>query len=134
MSNIKERRSSIRVGIKKLTSIVKIDADYEVIKGDKKLIDETIKIVDISSGGLCIESKKSLKLGVLFELKMPKIMHLESKILSCEVTRSTFREDPFLHKRRVDRDKSYYEIGLKFKNPNTEYLNHLVDLALAKKT
>ena len=30
-------------------------------------------------------------------------------------------------------DKSYYEIGLKFKAPNTSYLKQLRALALAKK-
>ena len=47
----------------------------------------TIRIVDLSIGGLCIESKKTLKLGVKFELEMPKIIHLESNLLTCEVTR-----------------------------------------------
>ena len=42
----------------------------------------TIRIVDLSTGGLCIESKKTLKLGVKFELKMPVIEHLESNYLA----------------------------------------------------
>ena len=47
----------------------------------------TIRIVDLSIGGLCIESKKTLELGVKLELEMPKIIHLESNLLTCEVTR-----------------------------------------------
>jgi len=85
----------------------------------------TIRIVDLSTGGLCIEAKKTLKLGVKFELEIPKIMHLESNLLACEVTRSVFREDPQYHMN--------YEIGLKFKTPNTNYLKQLRGLALAKK-
>ena len=94
----------------------------------------TIRIVDLSIGGLCIESKKRLELGMNFELKIPIIMNLESNLLACEVTRSIFREDPryYLNKGKAQ-DKSYYEIGLKFKAPNTNYLKQLRALALAKK-
>ena len=78
--------------------------------------------------------KKTLKLGVKFELEMPKIMHLESNLLTCEVTRSIFREDPRYYMNiGTAQDKSYYEIGLKFKAPNTSYLKQLRALALAKK-
>jgi hypothetical protein len=105
-----------------------------LIKGDKKMSTAIIQIVDISSGGLCIESKKTLKLGVKFELKMPVIEHLESNYLACEVTRSIFREDPRCYLNMgTAKDKSYYEIGLKFKIPNTNYLKELLDLAQDKK-
>ena len=78
--------------------------------------------------------KKTLKLGMNFELKIPTIMHLESNLLACEVTRSIFREDPrYYINTGTAQDKSYYEIGLKFKNPNTNYLQQLLDLALDKK-
>ena len=125
MSINKNQRASLRVGIKQLTSIIKKGHAHELVKGDNKMEVATIRIVDLSTGGLCIESKKTLKLGVKFELEMPKIMHLESNILACEVTRSIFREDPQYHMN--------YEIGLKFKTPNTNYLKQLRDLALAKK-
>ena len=121
----KDQRSSLRVGIKQLTSIIKKGHGHELVEGDNKMEVATIRIVDLSTGGLCIESKKTLKLGVKFELEMPKIMHLESNLLACEVTRSVFREDPRYHMN--------YEIGLKFKTPNTNYLQQLRDLALAKK-
>jgi len=125
MSINKDLRTSLRVGIKQLTSIIKKGHAHELVKGDNKMGVTTIRIVDLSTGGLCIEAKKTLKLGVKFELEIPKIMHLESNLLACEVTRSIFREDPQYHMN--------YEIGLKFKTPNTNYLKQLRDLALAKK-
>ena len=134
MNHIKEQRASLRVGIKRLTSIIKKGGGYELIQGDKETKTITIRIVDISSGGLCIESKKTLKSGVNFELEIPEIMHLESNVLTCEVTRSIFREDPRCYLNMgTAKDKSYYEIGLKFKTPNTNYLKQLLDLAQAKK-
>ena len=94
----------------------------------------TVRIVDLSTGGLCIDSKKPLKSGVNFELEIPEIKHLKSNVLTCEVTRSIFREDPQCYLNMgTAKDKSYYEIGLKFKAPNTNYLKQLRDLALAKK-
>ncbi len=130
----KNQRTSLRVGIKQLTSIIKKGHGHELVKGDNKMEVATIRIVDLSTGGLCIESKKTLKLGMNFELKIPTIMHLESNLLACEVTRSIFREDPrYYINMGTAQDKSYYEIGLKFKNPNTNYLKQLLDLALDKK-
>jgi len=134
MNLIKEQRTSLRVGIKRLASIIKKGWGYELIQGDKETKTTTIRIVDISSGGLCIESKKTLKSGVNFELEIPEIMHLESNLLTCEVTRSIFREDPRCYLNMgTAKDKSYYEIGLKFKTPNTNYLKQLSELAQAKK-
>ena len=134
MSINKEQRASLRVGIKRLTSIIKKGGGYELIQGDKETKTITIRIVDISSGGLCIESKKTLKSGVNFELEIPEIMHLESNVLTCEVTRSIFREDPRCYLNMgTAKDKSYYEIGLKFKTPNTNYLKEFLELALAEK-
>ena len=134
MNRIKEQRASLRVGIKRLTSIIRKGGDYELIQGDKETKIVTIQIVDISPGGLCIESQKTLKSGVNFELEIPEIMHLESNVLTCEVTRSIFREDPRCYLNMgTAKDKSYYEIGLKFKTPNTNYLKQLLDLAQAKK-
>ena len=87
MSINKDQRASHRVGIKQLTSIIKKDHAHELVKGDNKMEVATIRIVDPSTGGLCIESKKTLKLSVKFELEMPEIIHLESNLLTCEVTR-----------------------------------------------
>ena len=130
---IQDNRGSIRVGIKKLTSIVKGDGgDYEVIQGDDKAKTASINIVDISMGGLCIESKHNIKPGVTLDLKIPKVENLDATTIECDVTRSLFREDPQFYKNLgTDRDKSYYEIGLKFKIPNTEYLKELYKFAVA---
>ena len=130
----KNQRTCLRVGIKKLTSIIKKGHGHKLVKGNNKIEVATIQIVDLSTGGLCIESKKILEVGMNFELKIPIIMHLESNLLTCEVTRSIFREDPrYYINMGTAQDKSYYEIGLKFKNPNTNYLKQLLDLALDKK-
>ena len=130
---IQDSRNSIRVGIKKLTSIVKGDGgDYEVIQGDDKAKPASINIVDISMGGLCIESKRNIKPGVTLDLKIPKVENLDATTIACDVTRSLFREDPLFYKNLgTDQDKSYYEIGLKFKIPNTEYLKELYKFAVA---
>ena len=134
MSSIKEKRSSLRVRIKRLTSIILNAGKYVVVPGDDKPTITKIEIVDISPGGLCIESKYHLKSGVAFDLEILKIKNLDDTTLRCETTRSIFREDPLYHTNLgTDKDKSYYEIGLKFKSPNTKYINQLVELALAKK-
>ena len=134
MNSINNKRGSLRVGIKKLTSIVKKAGEYVVMPGDDSIKKREIKILDISTGGLCIESKHDLKSGIGFHLEIPKIGNLDATTLQSESTRSIFREDPLCHLNMgTDKDKSYYEIGLKFKNPNTKYLKQLYELALKKK-
>jgi hypothetical protein len=127
MSINKNQRVSIRVGIKQLTSIVKAaGGDYEVVSGDDKAIFTKVKILDMSSGGLCIEAKHQIKKGVTFDLEIPKIINLDTNTVRCECTRSTFREDPLYN-------KSYHEVGLRFEQPNNEYLKQLYELAITKK-
>ena len=129
MTKIKDNRGSMRVGMKKLTSIVRSGGDFELIQGTDKAMVTKINITDISYGGLCIESKQRLRVGVALELEIPKIKHLDTTTITCEVTRSVFREDPLYYKKLgTDRDKSYYETGLKFKPPNTEYVKNLYEL------
>ena len=60
MSINKDQRASLRVGIKQLTSIIKKGHAHELVEGDNKMGVATIRIVDLSTGGLCIESKKHL--------------------------------------------------------------------------
>jgi hypothetical protein len=123
----KNKRAFIRVGIKQLTSIVRASAgDYEVVEGDEKTVFTKVKILDISTGGLCIESKNQIKEGVSFDLEIPKIKNLDTYTIRCECTRSIFREDPLYN-------KSFHEVGLKFENPNNKYLKQLYELAIAKK-
>jgi hypothetical protein len=127
MSINKDQRVSIRVGIKQLTSIVKASGgDYEVVPGDDKTILTKVKILDMSSGGLCIEAKHQIKEGVSFDLEIPKIKNLDTHTIRCECTRSIFREDPLYN-------KSYHEVGLKFEQPNNKYIKQLYELAIAKK-
>ena len=140
MSNATEKRLSTRIGakklslrvrVKKLTTIVKNDKGYETVSGDKKPTTIGIKIVDISTGGLCIASKYSLNEGVILELEIPKIATLDAMILTCEVTRSIYIEDPqYYINMGTDKDKSYYKLGLKTKNQH-KYLKQLLELALA---
>ena len=133
MTKIKNNRNSIRVGIKQITSIVKSSGgDYELVKGDDKAKAAMIKILNISMGGLCIESKHGLRSGLSLDLEIPKIKNLDARIIECEVKRAIFREDPLYYKNLgTDRDKSYYEIGLKFKIPNTEYVKQLYNSAVS---
>ena len=127
MSINKDQRISIRVGIKQLTSIVKAaGGDYEVVPGDDKTIFTKAKILDMSSGGLCIEAKKQIKEGVSFDLEIQKIKNLDTHTIRCECTRSIFREDPLYN-------KSYHEVGLKFEQPNNKYVKKLYELVIAKK-
>ena len=123
----KNKRTFIRVGIKQLTSIVRASGgDYEVVEGDEKTVFTKVKILDISTGGLCIESKNQIKEGVSFDLEIPKIKNLDTHTIRCKCTRSIFREDPLYN-------KSFHEVGLKFQNPNNKYLKQLYELAIAKK-
>ena len=135
MTKIKNNRNSIRVGIKQITSIVKSSAgDYELVKGDDKAKAAMIKILNISMGGLCIESKSSIRSGVSLDLEIPKVGNLDAATVSCDVTRSLFKEDPLIFKNLgTGRDKSCYEIGLKFKVPNTAYVKQLYKLAVSHK-
>jgi hypothetical protein len=127
MSIDKNQRVSIRVGIKQLTSIVKAaGGDYEVVRGDDKIIFTKVKILDMSAGGLCIEAKHQIKKGVTFDLEIPEIKNLNTNVVKCECTRSIFREDPLYN-------KSYHEVGLKFEQPNNKYLKQLYELAITKK-
>ena len=130
MSEITHKKRPIRVKIKQLTSIIPSGGDYELVQGVDKATPVTIHIINISSGGLCIESKNGIKKGVSFDLEIPKVANLDSQTVTCEVTRSTFMEDPLIHINfGTNKDKSYYEIGSKFKVPNTDYLKQLLKLA-----
>ena len=75
-----------------------------------------MNVKDISTGGLRIISEYELMKGAFIDLTIPGIETLDSAIVKCEVIRSFF-----------DDDKSY-DIGLRFKPPNTDYLKQLVEL------
>jgi hypothetical protein len=122
----KGKRTSLRVGIKKLTSIIKIGTQYEVVEGDHKTIIKDIKVMDMSTGGLCIHSNEPIEIDVSFDLEIFKTENLGANIIRCISIRSDFNEDPLYN-------KSYYEIGIRFEKPNTDYLKNLFKLAIEKK-
>ena len=115
---MKERRKFIRVGIKKLTSIVKNHTGvYELIPKDEKSIPTLINVKDICLGGLRIESKYEILDGVMLELAIPKVENLDATVIICEVIRSEFKDGEYS-----------YDTALRFSTPNTEYVKQLIDL------
>ena len=117
---MKERRKFIRVGIKKLTSIVKNHIGvYELVPKDEKSIPTLINVKDICLGGLRIESKYEILEGVMLELSIPKVENLDATVIICEVIRSSseFKDGEYS-----------YNTALKFKTQNTEYVKQLIDL------
>ena len=118
MKKNKEQRKFLRVGVKKLTSIIKSQGGgYELIEESSKPASTLIDVKDISVGGLRIESKFKIKKGVFLELAIPKFKTLDAVVVTCEVTRTRFSDGQY-----------YHETGLRFKPPNTEYLRQLIEL------
>ena len=76
-----------------------------------------INVKDISVGGLRIESKLEVKKGLFLELAIPKIKTLDAAVVTCEVTRSQFKDGQY-----------YHDIGLRFRPSNTEYLKQFIEL------
>ena len=114
-----QNRAHFRVSIDRLTSVIKNnDGNYEVVEKSAKPLDTYINIVDVSVGGLRIESsKEKFKKGTSCEIVLPKVKDLDGKKLKCEVTRSMFIEST-----------SFYDVGLKFTPPNTDYLKQFVGI------
>ena len=112
----KEKREFIRTKVRRLTSIVKHEGAYKLIEEDEISTPTPINVKDISTGGIRFISEYELMKGTFIDLTIPGIETLDSAIVKCEVIRSFF-----------DDDKSY-DIGLRFKPPNTDYLKQLVEL------
>ena len=114
-----QNRAHFRVAIDRLSSVIKnSDGNYEVVDKSAKQIDTYINIKDVSAGGLRIESaKEQFKKGTSCEIVLPKVKDLDGKKLKCEVTRSMFIEST-----------SFYDVGLKFTPPNTDYLKQFVEI------
>ena len=114
-----EKRAYFRVSVGRLTSVIKnSDGNYEVVDKSIKPLDTDINIKDVSVGGLRIESvKEKFKKGTSCEIVLPKVKDLDGKKLKCEVTRSIFIEST-----------SFYDVGLKFTPPNTDYLKQFVEI------
>jgi len=114
-----QNRAHFRVSIDRLTSVIKnSDGNYEVVDKSAKPLDTYINIKDVSAGGLRIESaREEFKKGTSCEIVLPKVKDLDGKKLKCEVTRSMFIEST-----------SFYDVGLKFTPPNTDYLKQFVEI------
>ena len=114
-----EKRTYFRVSIDQLTSIIKNSSgNYEVVDKSTKTLDTHINIKDVSVGGLrIVSSKEKFKKGTSCEIVLPKIKDLDGKKLKCEVTRVRFIGST-----------SFYDVGLKFTPPNTDYLKQFVEI------
>ena len=114
-----QNRAHFRVSIDRLTSVIKNnDGNYEVVEKSAKPLDTYINIVDVSVGGLRIESsKEQFKKGTSCEIVLPKVKDLDGKKLKCEVSRASFIEANWVH-----------DIGLKFIPSNTDYLKQFVEI------
>ena len=112
----KEKREFLRTKVKRLTSIVKHRGVYKLIEEDETSTSAPINVKDISTGGLRIILEYGLMKGLFVDLTIPDIETLKSAVVKCEVTRSLFD------------GANSYNIGLRFRPPNTGYLKQLVEL------
>ena len=110
----KEKREFLRTKVKRLTSIVQHEGVYKLIEEDKVSTPTLINVKDISTGGLRIFSEYELIKGTFINLTTPNVEMLDSAIVKCKVIRSLF-------------DNDTYDIGLRFRPPNTYYLKQLVE-------
>ena len=113
----KEKREFIRTKIKRLTSIVKDEGVYKLIEEDEISTPIPTNVNDISTGGLRIISEYELMKGAFIDLTIPDIETPDSTIVKCEVMRSLFDDGNYT-----------YDIGLRFIQPNTDYLKQFVEL------
>ena len=114
-----QNRAHFRVSIDRLTSVIKNnDGNYEVVEKSAKPLDTYINIVDVSVGGLRIESsKEQFKKGTSCEIVLPKVKDLDGNKLKCEVSRASFIDS-----------NSRYDVGLRFVPPNTDYLKKFMEI------
>ena len=117
-----ENRVSIRVKVRRLADIVSIGGEYQNIKEEANASFKNITIVDISSGGVCLEIDKKLIPGSKINLTIPPIENLPKSTIECKVTRSKSFIADYLT------GIIKYNVGLKYNTPNTEYLNNLYEL------
>ena len=112
----KEKREFIRTKVRRLTSIVKHEGAYKLIEQDETSTPTPINVKDISTGGLRIISEYKLLKGSFIDLTIQDIETFDSIIVKCEVIGSLFD------------GANYYDIGLRFRPPNTGYLKQLIEL------
>ena len=123
MSDVnKEKREFLRAKVKQLTSIIKHEGVYKLIEEGGASTPTLKNVKDISTGGLRIISEYELMKGAFIDLTIPDIETLDSAIVKCEVIRSLFDDDNYT-----------YDIGLRFRPPNTNYLKQLVELLKIEK-
>ena len=115
----KEERVSIRVKVRILADIVNVGGEYQHIKKEANASFKNITIVDISSGGMCLEITKELIEGSKLNLTIPTIENLPKSTIECTVTRSVIISH--------FTGPIKYLIGLKYNSPNTRYLNNLYE-------
>jgi len=114
-----QNRAHFRVSIDRLTSVIKnSDGNYEVVEKSATPLDTYINIVDVSVGGLRIESsKEQFKKGTSCEIVLPKVKDLDGNKLKCEVSRARFIDST-----------PRYDVGLRFVPPNTDYLKKFMEI------
>ena len=114
-----EQREFFRVSVGRLNSVIRNSSGaFEVVEKSIKLLDTSIELKDVSTGGLRIESaKEQFKKGTSCEIVLPKIKDLDGKKLKCEVSRVMFIEANYVN-----------DIGLRFIPPNTDYLKQFVEI------
>jgi hypothetical protein len=64
-----------------------------------------------------------LKWGASVDLGLPKLGELDTQTMAYEVKRSIYKEG------MIVANNGYYELGLKFKVPNTEYVKRFIEIA-----
>jgi len=116
-----ENRVSIRVKVRQLANIINIGGDYQNTKEEANASFKNITIVDISSGGVCLEIDKKLIPGSKLDLTIPPIGNLPKGTIECKVTRSKSFIGDYLT------GIIKYNVGLKYNTPNTEYLKNLYE-------
>ena len=138
MGNNGDKRQLPRVDIKQLTHvdirqlssiILNEEGKYESIKEGAEGTNYSGVIRDISWGGVRATLSQELKVGASIDLEIPKTGELDPQVIKCEVTRSICKndsDDPFISKEM--HTERYYEVGLRFKNHNLNYVKRYIEL------
>jgi len=129
MGNTKENRKHIRVGIRQLACVVFHAGKYEPLDEAAKATSASITINDISSGGISIISnqKARIKKGAVVNLEIPKIGWVDANVLACEVSWVKIEDEWDSMPSKNLKDSSNCQIGLKFINPDSEYLKKFIE-------
>jgi hypothetical protein len=121
-----EDRVSIRIKIRQLVDLILIGSEYQHIKEEANASIRNITIIDISQGGMCIETDKGLLEKSKLSITIPIIDKLPKTSIECRVTRSK----SFISDYTTGTIK--HNVGLTYINPNTEYLKNLYSYFIQK--